>query len=36
MLGYDLKRLITGQNTVRAIASPEELLRLFPELGSAS
>lgn len=35
-LGYDLKRLVTGQNTVRAIAPPEELLHLFPKLGTAS
>jgi hypothetical protein len=31
-LGEDLPYLITGKNTKRAIASPEEVLALKPEL----
>lgn len=34
-LGEDLPYLITGKNTKRAIASPEEILALRPELASA-
>jgi len=34
-LGENLPYLITGKNTKRAIASPEEFLSLRPELASA-
>jgi hypothetical protein len=34
-MGEDLPYLITGKNTKRAIASPEEVLALRPELASA-
>ena len=34
-LGEDLPYLITGKDTKRAIASPEEVLALRPELASA-
>ena len=34
-LGYDLPYLVTGKGTKRAIASPEEVLALRPELAAA-
>jgi hypothetical protein len=34
-LGEDLPYLTTGKDTQRAIASPEEVLALKPELASA-
>jgi hypothetical protein len=34
-MGEDLPYLITGKNTKRAIASPEEVLALRPERASA-